>query len=120
VDFWLNLEYRVRRIRRLVLIVRLRKEVISRIAVSLAVALALFAATVRLPATACVMTNTPSPKACAPGCCANKTCCLTSHERSGPPVQRLPKASTDQQHIAAIAAHAAVVAPGETTSKRPV
>lgn len=116
-DFWLKLEYRVRSIRRLVLIVLLGKEVISRIAVSLAVALALFAATVRLPATACVMTNAPSPKACEPGCCANKTCCLTSHERTGPPVQPLTKASPDQQHIVAIAAHAGVVVPVETARK---
>jgi len=73
---------------------------ISKITVSVAVGLALFAATVRLPATTCIVTNTSSPKACQPGCCANKACCATSHERTGSPVQPMAKAGSDQQNIA--------------------
>jgi hypothetical protein len=76
----------------------------SKATVALAVGLALLTATVRLPAAVpCFVTNTPSEKACEPGCCANKTCCATSHERTGPPVQPLNKSSSDQQNIATIA-----------------
>src|SRR5574338_680712 len=74
---------------------------LGKVTLSVAVGLALFAATVRLPATPCFVTNTPSEKACEPGCCANKTCCLTSHERTGPPVQPLTKSNADQQNIVA-------------------
>jgi hypothetical protein len=81
---------------------------LNRIMISVAVTAALFAATVRLPATPCFVTNTPSPKACEPGCCANKTCCLTSHERTGPPVQPVSKSSSDQQTFAAIPATPAI------------
>src|SRR4030081_327219 len=62
---------------------------------------ALFLANARLPAAPCVVTNTPSPKACQPGCCANKTCCRTSHQRTGIPVQPLTKSSSDQQNVVA-------------------
>src|SRR6266513_3988791 len=72
---------------------------VGKITVSLAVGLALFAVTVRLPAAPCIVANTPSPKACQPGCCANKACCATSHERTGPPVQPLAKSSLDQQNV---------------------
>jgi len=77
---------------------------VSRITVSGAIALALFAATVRLPAAPCIVTNTPSPDACQPGCCANKACCATSHQRTGPPVQPLAKLSSDQQNVTIIPA----------------
>jgi hypothetical protein len=73
----------------------------GKVTVSVAIGLALFVATVRLPATPCFVTNTPSEKACEPGCCANKTCCLTSHERTGPPVQPLTKSNADQHNFIA-------------------
>jgi|SRR4029077_3179013 len=76
----------------------------SKITVSGAVTLALCAATLRLPAAPCIVTNTPSPEACQPGSCANKACCATSHERTGPPVQPLAKLSSDQQNVATIPA----------------
>ena len=76
----------------------------GKVTVSVAVGLALFAATVRLPATPCFVTYTPSEKACQPGCCANKSCCATSHERAGPPIQLLAKSSGDQQNVATIPA----------------
>jgi hypothetical protein len=81
------------------LIVLLSSVMLSKVTVSVAVGLALFAATVRLPATPCFVTNTPSEKACQPGCCANKTCCATSHERTGPPVQPFAKSGLDQQNL---------------------
>jgi hypothetical protein len=76
----------------------------GKITVSLAVGLALFAVTVRLPAAPCILANTPSPEACKPGCCANKACCATSHERTGLPVQPLAKSSPEQQNVATIPA----------------
>jgi hypothetical protein len=76
----------------------------SKITVSVAVALALCAATLRLPAAPCIVTNTPSPEACQPGCCANKACCATSHQRTGPPAQPVAKLSSDQQNVTTIPA----------------
>jgi hypothetical protein len=75
---------------------------LRRVTVGLVVVAALFSATVRLPAAPCIVTNTPGPKACQPGCCANKACCATSHERTGPPVQPLAKSGLDQQNFAAL------------------
>jgi hypothetical protein len=74
----------------------------GKLTVSLAVGLALFAVTVRLPLTPCVVANTPSQEACQPGSCANKACCATSHERTGPPVKPLAKSSPDQQNVATV------------------
>jgi hypothetical protein len=94
--------------RRAALIMLLGNAMISKITVRIAVGLALSAATVRLPATTCILTNTSSPKACQPGCCANKACCARSHERTGPPVQPLAKSSSDQPTFAAIPAITAI------------
>jgi hypothetical protein len=93
----------------------------SKITVALAVGLALLTATVRLPAAApCFVTNTPSEKACEPGCCANKTCCATSHERTGPPVQPLAKSGSDQQNIATIAPAVVIALPLQFPKVAPV
>ena len=64
--------------------------------------IAVFTAEVRLPTTPCIITNTADAKACSPGCCANKTCCATSHKRTGLPAQPLVKATVDQQNIATL------------------
>src|SRR3954447_6716194 len=69
---------------------------------SFAVVAALLFATVRLPAAPCFVTNTPGPKACEPGCCKNKSCCETSHQRTGPASQPLAKAGIDQQTFATV------------------
>src|SRR5438093_10458063 len=87
---------------------------------SVAVVIVLFAATVRLPASVCIVTNTASEKACQPGCCANKDCCATSHERTGPPSQPLAKSSSVQQNIPAIAAHYGISVQPATANKPPV
>ncbi len=73
--------------------------------VSVAVGMALFAATVRLPAAGpCFLTKVASAQACKPDCCANKTCCKTTRERTGVSAQPLAKASLGQQNIAPVPA----------------
>lgn len=89
----------------------LNQVMISTIATSLAVMLALFAAAVRLPASPCMVTNTPSEKACKMRCCANKTCCKTSQKRTGPPVQSAAKSAADQPNTLAVTAGDGVVLP---------
>jgi hypothetical protein len=52
-------------------------------------------ATVRLPAATCILVNVRTEKPCKMGCCANKECCATSHERTGAPNQPLAKSTVD-------------------------
>src|SRR5215469_17450657 len=75
---------------------------LRRITVSAVIVIALFGATVRLPASPCIITNTASEKPCEPGCCANKRCCATSHQRTGSATQPFAKATSDQQNVATI------------------
>jgi len=75
---------------------------IRSVAISAATVIALFTATIRLPASPCIITNTASEKPCASSCCANKACCATTHQRTGPAAQPLAKAASDQQNIATI------------------
>jgi len=77
---------------------------IRRLTVSGAIVIALFTAIVRLPASPCIITNTASEKPCAPRCCANKTCCATSQQRTGSAAQPLAKTISDQLNIATISA----------------
>jgi hypothetical protein len=77
---------------------------IRSVAISAATVIALFTATVRLPASPCIITNTASEKPCVPSCCANTVCCATTHERTGPAAQPLAKVASDQQNIATISA----------------
>jgi hypothetical protein len=76
---------------------------VRKLTISCAMVATLFCASVRLPAAPCIVTNTPGPKACEPGCCKNKTCCETSHERTGPASQPLAKAGLDQQTLVPLA-----------------
>jgi hypothetical protein len=73
---------------------------LAKAAVSVAVGLALCAPTLRLPTVSCVLSNSSSPVACQPRCCANRTCCETSHERTGAPSQPFAKSGSDQQSLA--------------------
>src|SRR4051794_32686444 len=75
---------------------------VGRILASVALGLGLLSATARLPAIPCLVTNTPSEKACQADCCANKSCCETSHQRTGPPAQPFAKSAPDQYSIAAL------------------
>jgi hypothetical protein len=104
-------------IRPAALIMLLRSVMFGKITVSLAVGLALFAVTVRLPAAPCIVANTPSSEACQPGCCANKACCATSQERTGPPVQPLAKSSPDQQNVATITATIVFASPVQVATE---
>ena len=90
---------------------------IRRITVSTALVIALFTATVRLPAATCIITNTTSEKPCAPGSCANKTCCATSHQRTGSATQPLAKATSDQQNVATIGASISIPLAVQPTAK---
>jgi len=88
---------------------------------SVTMGLALFSASVRLPAATCILSNTSSPKACQMGCCANKACCKTAQERTGLPVQPLAKADAAQQNISAIPATIAMtLVPFVATTRLPV
>jgi hypothetical protein len=84
---------------------------------SVAVGLALCAATLRLPATPCVLSNASSPVACKLGCCANKACCKTSHERTGAPSQPFAKSAVDQQNLAGPPATISVAVLDQTATK---
>jgi hypothetical protein len=70
---------------------------LSRIMISVAVAVALVAAPMGSAARSCILVNAPSQKACQPGCCANKTCCATSPKNTAPASQPLAKADSAQQ-----------------------
>jgi hypothetical protein len=76
---------------------------LARISISVMLATGLFLSAVRLPAAPCILSNAPSEKACTMGCCKNKSCCETSQQRTGPPVQPQAKAGSDQQNIATVA-----------------
>src|SRR5207249_2378340 len=75
----------------------IRKSMLSRIIISMAMAAALFMAPVGLAARSCILTNVASQKACQPSCCANKTCCATSPKNTAPESQPLAKADSGQQ-----------------------
>ena len=85
---------------------------LGKIGISVTIVVALVLGTVRLPAATCILSNAPSEKACTMGCCANKSCCKTSHQRTGLPAQSLAKAGSDQQNIAAMPSIVTVVSDG--------
>src|SRR2546430_3774167 len=75
----------------------IRKSMLSRIIISMAMAAALFTAPVGLAARSCILSNAPSQEACQSSCCANKTCCATSPKNTTSPSQPLAKADSSQQ-----------------------
>lgn len=77
---------------------------LSKNIVSVVLATAVVIGAVRLPAAPCILSNAPTEKACMSGCCKNKSCCETSHQRTGLPVQPLSKAGSNQQNIAILPA----------------
>ena len=80
---------------------------LSRIMISVAMAVALVAAPIASTARSCILVNAPSQKACQPSCCANKTCCATSSKNTAPASQPLAKADSGQQLSATCFATAA-------------
>jgi hypothetical protein len=81
---------------------------LSRIIISVALAMALVAAPTRVSARSCILVNAPTQKACQLACCANKTCCKTSHKNTSPPAQPLAKSGSDQGNIATLPSPVAV------------
>src|ERR1700745_3932816 len=70
---------------------------LSKIVISVVMALAFVAAPVGSAAGSGILVNAPSQKACQPSCCANKTCCATSSKNTAPSSQPLAKADSGQQ-----------------------
>ena len=95
----------------------MERVMLAKAAVSVAVGLALCAATLRLPAVSCALSNVSSPVACKPGCCANKACCETSHEHTGAPSQPFAKSGQDQQNLATPPAAVAALLLNQTPTK---
>src|SRR5438105_1920159 len=81
---------------------------LSRIMISVALAVALVAAPAHISAQSCILVNAPTQKACHPACCTNKTCCETSHKNTSPPAQPLAKSGSDQGNIATLPSPVAV------------
>jgi hypothetical protein len=75
---------------------------LSRIMISVALAVALVAAPARISARSCILVHAPTQKACQPACCANKTCCQTSPKNTSPAAQPLAKSGSDQGNIATL------------------
>jgi hypothetical protein len=81
---------------------------LNRIMISVVLAVAVVAAPARISARSCILVNAPTQKACQPACCANKTCCETSHKNTSPPAQPLVKSGSDQGNIATLPSPVAV------------
>ncbi|PYJ47594.1 MAG: hypothetical protein DME85_04650 [Verrucomicrobia bacterium] len=62
----------------------------------MAMAAALFTAPGGLAGRSCILSNAPNQKACHSSCCANKTCCATSPNRTARTSQ--PLAQTDSSY----------------------
>jgi hypothetical protein len=84
---------------------------LSRIMISVAVAVALLGGPMGSIARSCILVNAPSQKACQPGCCANKTCCATSPKNTAPASQPLAKSDAGQQLSATCYATVALPCP---------
>ena len=78
---------------------------LGKIGISTILAAALALSAVRLPAAPCILSNAPTEKPCAMGCCANKSCCETSDKRTGPSKQPLAKATSNQPNIATLSSN---------------
>jgi len=75
---------------------------LSRIMISVALAVALVGAPARISARSCILVDAPTQKACQAACCANNTCCETSPKNTSPPAQPLVKSGSDQGNIATL------------------
>jgi hypothetical protein len=75
----------------------IRKAMLSRVVISVAMAAALFTAPMGVAARSCILSNAPNQKACQPSCCANKTCCITSPKNTAPSSEPLAKGDSSQQ-----------------------
>jgi len=87
-------------------------EMLSRIAISLAMAVALIAAPFHVSGRTCIVSDAPVQKACKPGCCANRTCCATSKKNDAPISQPFAKDAAGSDLNATCIATISGVAPG--------
>ena len=65
-----------------------------RITLAVMLAIAVVITPLRLPAATCILSQAPSQQACKSGCCANMSCCITSHQNTSPVSQPLAKNGT--------------------------
>jgi hypothetical protein len=70
---------------------------LSRIIISLTMAAVLVTAPVGLASRSCILSSAPAQQGCKSGCCANKTCCVTSTQHKSTPSHPLAKADSNQQ-----------------------
>jgi hypothetical protein len=84
---------------------------LSRIAISLAMVVALTTAPFHLSARTCILSDAPVQKACKPGCCANKMCCATSKKNTAPASQPLAKDGSAPELNATCAVTLSAIAP---------
>jgi hypothetical protein len=94
--------------------------VVSKIVISLMVAMAVPVAAMPLSARTCILSNVASEKACKPGCCANKKCCEASEKNRATPSQPLAKSGVDQQNIAACPTVTSIVRVDQDTTPKSV
>ena len=73
----------------------IRKLMLSRIMISIAMAAAVVTAPMALSARSCILSSAPAQQACKSGCCANKSCCATSKEHKSNPTHPLGKADSN-------------------------
>jgi hypothetical protein len=90
---------------------------LSRLAISIALAVALIVAPTYASPRTCIVTDAPAQKACKPGCCANKACCATSKKVSGPIAQPLTKSASGSE-LSAICVATVAAAPISTSLDR--
>jgi hypothetical protein len=74
-------------------------------------AAALLVAPVSISARSCILLNAPAEKTCQPGCCANQTCCATSHKNTAPVSQPLAKGISGSELSVTFIATITAVAP---------
>src|SRR5437879_246269 len=66
--------------------------------------MALSASAVRLPANSCPVASAPIGKACRPGSCANKSCCIDSQKNHNVPSPPLAKDGDSNNQLVAVVA----------------
>src|SRR6516165_3942340 len=66
------------------------------------VAAMLVASEQSVPAT-CALVNSSSQMTCAPACCANKSCCHASQQKTGQPTQPLATTGSVQKDVGVLA-----------------
>jgi hypothetical protein len=84
---------------------------LGRIAISVALVAAVAAAPIRMSARTCIVSDTPSQKACQPGSCANKACCAMSSKHTGPVSPPLAKSGSAPELNATCLTTVSAIAP---------